>query len=105
MFLVRGDVYHEAVWTQWLGDVIGMVPSSVACNEELSQCYKGMQERKSPPRSVYDEQSYYSIVVHPKPEFHGYSNGSIFDGRIVGERVEVCTLPCSFIGTFSLKSP
>ncbi len=89
MFLVRGHMYHEAVWTQWLEDVAGIVPSSVACDEELSKCYKGMQERNSPPRSPYDEQSFYSIVIHTKPDFPGYSEGSIFNGRIVEERIQV----------------
>ncbi len=39
MFLVREDVYHEAVWTQWLGDIAGSVPSSIVSIEDLSECY------------------------------------------------------------------
>ena len=98
MFLVRGDIYHEDVWTAWIGDLADLVPPSLFCDEVLAQCYRDMPQRQAIPKSVYDRQSYFSIVVHTKPNFPGYNEGSIFDKRIVQERVEVrclgsCILP------------
>ena len=89
MFLVRGEIYHEEVWTEWIGNLAGSVPSSILCEKALEQCYRDMQHPNWPPRSVYDEQSFFNIVVHTKPHFTGYAKGSIFDGRIVDERIEV----------------
>ncbi|BDA44732.1 probable glycosyltransferase BC10 [Coccomyxa sp. Obi] len=88
MFLVRGEVPLVEVWTQWIGNLAGRVPASILCDEELERCYRDMQERKGPPKSVYDEQTFYSIYIHTKPHFPGYESGSIFDGRVVDERVE-----------------
>lgn len=98
MFLVRGDIYHEDVWTAWIGDLADLVPPSLFCDEALAQCYRDMPQRQAVPKSVYDRQSYFSIVVHTKPNYPGYNEGSIFDKRIVQERVEVrclgsCILP------------
>ena len=89
MFLVRGEIYHADVWTEWIGNLAGRVPASIMCDKVLEECYRDMQHPNWPPRSVYDEQSFFSIVVHTKPQFEGYEKGSIFDGRIVDERIEV----------------
>lgn len=89
MFLVRGDLPHEEVWTEWIGSLAGLVPYSVLCDSRVERCYRDMLERSSPPKSVYDKQTYFSIVVHTKPHFEGYESGSIFDGRIVDDRIEV----------------
>ncbi len=89
MFLVRGEVPHAEVWTQWIGNLAGRVPASILCNKKLERCYRDMQESKGRPKSVYDEQTFLTIDIHPKPHFPGYESGSIFDGRMVDERVEV----------------
>lgn len=89
MFLVRGDIYHEDVWTAWIGDLADLVPPSLFCDEVLAQCYRDMPQRQVIRKSVYDRQVYFSIVVHTKPNYPGYNEGSIFDNRIVQERVEV----------------
>ena len=89
MFLVRGNIYHEDVWTAWIGDLVNLVPPSLFCDEALAQCYREMPERQTAAKSVYDLQVYFSIAVHTKPDFPGYKGGSIFDGRIVHGRVEV----------------
>ncbi|KAK9917995.1 hypothetical protein WJX75_000371 [Coccomyxa subellipsoidea] len=87
MFLVRGDMYHEDVWTAWIGDLADLVPPSLFCDEILAQCYRDMPQRQAIPKSVYDQQVYFSIVVHTKQNYPGYNEGSI-DNRIVQERVE-----------------
>jgi hypothetical protein len=89
MFLVNGEMFHEAVWNQWIGNLANEIPSSIACHKEARDCYKKLVEKPKPAKSVYDEQSFFSIYVHTKPDFLGYKNGSIFDGRIVEERIEV----------------
>lgn len=92
MFLVIGKIPHEEIWTSWIGNLAGVVPASIGCDPELERCYRDMQASTVPPKSVYDEQTFFNIVVHPKPRFEGYSSGSIFDGRIVEERTEVALL-------------
>ena len=89
MFLVRGEIYHEEIWREWIGNLASRVPSSILCDNALEKCYRDMQQPNMPPKSVYDEQSFFSIVVHTKPKFPGYEKGSIFNGRIVHERIEV----------------
>ncbi|BDA44694.1 probable glycosyltransferase BC10 [Coccomyxa sp. Obi] len=88
MFLVRGDIYHEDAWTQWIGDLADIVPASIVCDDALNTCYQDMLQRSAPLKSAYDRQLYYSIVVHTKPDYPGYKNSSIFHGRIVKDRVE-----------------
>lgn len=92
MFLVRGEIYHEDVWTEWIGNLADIVPASIVCDEDVAHCFRGMLQRNAPIKSIYDRQIYYSIVVHTEPDYSGYNSGSIFDGRIVLERVEVCEL-------------
>ncbi len=89
LFLVRGEMYHEDVWTEWIGSLADLVPPSILCDDALNKCYRTLPQYSIPPKSVYDRQTYYSIFVHTKPDFPGYSSGSIFDARIVDERVEV----------------
>lgn len=91
MFLVRGPIHHEEVWTRWLGTLSYRIPASLWCDEPARKCHEAMMETRA-VMSVYDEQSFFAIVVHPKPDFAGYGNGSIFDGRIVRDRIMVCAL-------------
>jgi hypothetical protein len=94
MFLVRGEILHEEVWTRWLGNLSQRVPASLYCDAAAFQCYESMT-KSSPVHSVYDEQQFFSIVVHPQPGFPGYANGSIFDGRIVPRRIKVLRPACT----------
>lgn len=93
MFLVRGDMNHEAAWTQWIANVGNILPPSISCSEQVSACYSQLLDSQKPVRSVYDEQTFFTIYVHTKPVYPGYKNGSIFDGRIVEPRVEVQLSP------------
>ena len=97
LFLVYGPLPQEKVWASWLEKVEGLVPPSVACNEEATQCLKHHSKGKS-ARSVYDRQHLYTMYVHTKPDFDhhsAYPAGSIFHGRVIDHLVEVWTLLCA----------
>lgn len=89
MFLVRGDIHHEASWTQWIGNVANILPPSIACNDEARGCYTKMLDKQKPAKSIYDEQTFFTIYVHTKTDYPGYQKGSIFDGRVVDPLIQV----------------
>ena len=88
MFLVRGPIPHEDTWTRWIGNLSHRVVPRVWCSRKLFDCYQSAM-RSKPIESVYDQQSFFSIVVHARPGFEGYAAGSIFNGKLLDERVEV----------------
>ena len=87
MFLVLGEMPHEAVWSQWLGGVAGKLPAKLACNPEALACYEAMP--RGVYNAVYESQVYYTMYMHTKPEFAGYPEDSLFYKRTIPTLIAV----------------
>ena len=92
LFLIIDRIPHEAVWTEWLGQLEDMMPASFLCDKEVLGCYEGLMPEKR--HSVYDAQPYITLYVHPVPQFRGFPLGSIFYKREIApaDRVQVTFL-------------
>ena len=88
MFLVLGEMPHEALWTQWLEGVVDKLPARLACNPEALACFEALP--KGVNNVVYESQAYYTIYMHTKPDFPGYPEGSLFYNRVIPTLIQVC---------------
>ena len=88
LWLIKHKVHQEEVWTEWLRRLSGTVHQDIQCNEVISQCYQD-HVLKSPSKSVYDDQGWFTFYVHSKPDAPEFPEGSIFAGRTIHDRIEV----------------
>ena len=93
MFLTRGPMPHERVWTRWLSGLADLLPAAITCSPRLSACFA---QHKMPETKnvIHDAQHFYSIYIHHKPSFKGYPPDSIFHGRQTQRMVEVRQACC-----------
>lgn len=88
LFLAKGPLLLESIWTQWLGSAAHMAPASVVCGTASPKCLqKGQFDRQN----IYEEQSFFSIYVIIPSEYGSFANSSIFGNRVIAgpEQVSV----------------
>ena len=88
MFLIMDKIYPEDIWRDWLVPTSLVVHPDIECDAQVKKCYTE-HVLTTPARSVYDEQGYFTIYVHSKPDAPEFKEGSIFYQREVKDRVEV----------------
>ena len=88
LWLIMNEVHQEKVWTNWLRRLSGTVHEDIQCNEVIRKCYQD-HVLKTPAKSVYDEQGWFTFYVHSKPDAPDFPEGSIFAGRTIHHRIEV----------------
>eukprot|EP00891_Asterochloris_glomerata_P002641 jgi/Astpho2/2641/fgenesh1_pg.00049_%23_18_t len=95
LFLTRGPMPHEALWTAWLAGARGHIQAECAaaavCNAQDPDAAAVAIQRACAPdaaASTYAGQHMFSIYVHSAPDFEGYRDGSIFQGREIADRME-----------------
>lgn len=76
LFLVRGNMPHEALWRRWFEEVDSTVFSGCALrdSDKPATCYR--KERSDP----IARQELFSVFVHSSPDFPGYPDDSLFHG-------------------------
>jgi hypothetical protein len=76
LFLVKGNIQHEALWRRWFEEVDGTVFSGCAPREsgKPATCYN--KERSDP----IARQELFNVFVHSSPDFPGYADDSLFHG-------------------------
>ena len=88
LWLIMYEVHQEEVWTNWLRRLSGTVHEDIQCNEVIRKCYQD-HVLTTPAKSVYDEQGWFTIYVHSKPDAPDFPEGSIFAGHTIRDRIEV----------------
>lgn len=91
LFLVLDEIPHEEVWKRWLDGAAYKIPARLLCNADAMACFKELPA--SGTHVSYNAQHFYTIYVHPKPDFPGYSEGSLFHSRVIPTRVKVGSHP------------
>ena len=91
MFLVSGEMPHEAMWTRWFSAIRGVLPATVLCEPEAVQCLQMLP--KGSANEVYASQHLFTIYVHTKPEYEGYPEGSLFHNRVISTLLPVMLTP------------
>ena len=95
LFLTRGPMPHEALWSMWLEGAKGLVPNAlleaaICSQDSINSC---AAQRRRGLRATGAEnregQSLFSVYVHANPDFEGYPPESVFHGRLVPHRVKV----------------
>lgn len=77
LFLVRGDMPHEALWRRWFEDVDSAVFSSCAPRGSKKPGFCSQKERSNP----IARQELFSVFIHSSPNFQGYPDDSVFHGE------------------------
>lgn len=86
LFLTIGSIHHDQLWRDWLDDAVNVLPArAVADTNKTSDLLRSLTEDCGNQRW----QALFSIYTHPKPQFNGFDEDSIFAGTEVGGRVEV----------------
>ena len=76
LFLVRGNIPHEALWRRWFEEVDGTVFSGCAPRGSDKPATCSREERSDP----IARQELFSVFVHSSPDFPGYPGDSLFHG-------------------------
>eukprot|EP00884_Botryococcus_braunii_P016679 jgi/Botrbrau1/3695/Bobra.0008s0022.1 len=91
MFLTRGPMHHEGLWTRWLASAAGLVPADLLRFANCTDSYVAHLRnicRAPLDAGAVEAQHLFTIYVHPQPEFEGYSKNSIFHGRETAARIK-----------------
>lgn len=74
MFLTRGPMHHEELWTRWLASAAGLVPADLLRFANCTDSYVAhLRNICQPPpgAGALEAQHLFTIYVHPQPEFEG----------------------------------
>lgn len=102
MFLTRGPMHHERTWRVWLEAAAGLLPrqavltaQEAACGDQtwaqmMAACAPSALSRHQVlgPSETAPVQHLFNIYVHALPNFTGYEPGSVFEGKLLADRVD-----------------
>jgi hypothetical protein len=74
MFLTRGPMHHEALWSRWLATAAGLVPLDLLRSSNCTEGY--LMELHTlcvpqPGADVVAAQHLFTLYVHPQPDWEG----------------------------------
>ncbi|KAK9808849.1 hypothetical protein WJX72_005003 [[Myrmecia] bisecta] len=95
MFLTRGDMPHERLWSDWFAGGAGLVSldavRTLACARQrylvLDRLQPACSRNASANATILDQQHMFTVYTHPARDFAGYPNASLFHGTDLQNRI------------------